>query len=636
MRKPTLLRLTPGGNVPTLLVTMSMTGNRYAGLLPHIREAFYHIASRFRRRLASASVIYFLMVISATAQTANTTYDPELVNTAHSGAELFRLWKGKYPALCNFGSSDFNGDMIGFLTRYVIRDHEIQAGRTGRALAQEIVRINKNIDDYIAKHPDRKPPPELYVIKSRINFEVYSESALTSFTRQIEKQKSGGPVRLEQLERSYRELMQDAYFAKKDQLRQVKADFDAWREQSIEQNDATLAKLATLNENLRLSLDGLNKGSFAEQDPRIKAQIDEIRALIAQNGIKRSSADGAQKQLLDFGLLLARYTNTTATLQSDARVAAIVESQQAVAKRQQAAGRVASILIGSAALILLISVILHAKGKIVFFADYTDATMTFFGPIAIVIFIGLCSVASAFITNPDYQTLAFRLAVLSGVAVVAFFGFRNSYFNNRNVVLATLAFLSKYILSATYLLLVYAMLAGGEGRRKGESEVAFERRRRADAWFGLIVATIFTAITAFFVRYLVKNRRFSPFANYFSTSWTRRSPSNSGSGNTSDSMKGDADQPHSEGRSGNGAANAFPVSEEPDVPDNYKTLGISEDATEDEIKDAYRHKIQQYHPDKVPPHLGIELRDFAEKKSKEINRAYEELRSRGHKENASE
>jgi DnaJ-class molecular chaperone len=72
------------------------------------------------------------------------------------------------------------------------------------------------------------------------------------------------------------------------------------------------------------------------------------------------------------------------------------------------------------------------------------------------------------------------------------------------------------------------------------------------------------------------------------------------------------------------------------VPDNYKILGISEDATEDEIKDAYRHKIQQYHPDKVPAHLGTELRDFAEKKSKEINRAYEELLSRVHKESGSE
>jgi len=577
--------------------------------------------------------------ISSVAANTDTTCDPELVNTAHSAVELEALWRGKYPEVVHFSGTYSFPDISGFLTRYVMRDHEIQAGRTGRVLAQEIVRINKNIDDYIAKHPGRKPPPELYAIKSRINFEAYSESAFNSFVRRIAKQKSVGrdsPEQQPPLRTVYRELMQDAYFTKKDQLQQVKVDFDAWREQGTEQSVAALTKLADLNENLRLSLDGLNKGSLAEQEPRIKAQIDEIRALIAQNGIKRSSADGTQNLVLDFGLLVAKYKNTIATLQSDARIAAIVEPQKAVARQQQAEGRFALILIGGAALILLISVILHAKGKIVFFADYTDATMTFFGPIAIVIFTGLCSIASAFIANPDSQTLAFRLAVWSAVAVVAFYGFRSSYFNNRNVVLATLAFVSKYILSATYLLLVHSMLAGGEGRRKDESEAAFERRRRADARFGLIVATLFTAITAFFVRYLVKNRRFSPFGDYFSTNWDRRAPSASGSEDTSESMKGDAGQPRSETRSGNGGASTFPVSEKSDVPNNYETLGISEDATEDEIKDAYRHKIQQYHPDKVPPHLGTELRDFAEKKSKEINRAYEELRSRGLKENASE
>jgi DnaJ-class molecular chaperone len=71
------------------------------------------------------------------------------------------------------------------------------------------------------------------------------------------------------------------------------------------------------------------------------------------------------------------------------------------------------------------------------------------------------------------------------------------------------------------------------------------------------------------------------------------------------------------------------------MPNYCKTLGISEDATEDEIKDAYRHRMQQYHPDKVA-NLGTKLRDLAEEESKEINRAYEELLSRGDKENSSE
>lgn len=48
----------------------------------------------------------------------------------------------------------------------------------------------------------------------------------------------------------------------------------------------------------------------------------------------------------------------------------------------------------------------------------------------------------------------------------------------------------------------------------------------------------------------------------------------------------------------------------------YKTLGVSEDATEKEIKNAFRKKALKYHPDKNPD---------KEDKFKEINAAYEIL-----------
>ncbi len=61
----------------------------------------------------------------------------------------------------------------------------------------------------------------------------------------------------------------------------------------------------------------------------------------------------------------------------------------------------------------------------------------------------------------------------------------------------------------------------------------------------------------------------------------------------------------------------------------HTVLGISPDATVDEIRQAYRALMGQYHPDKVAT-LGAELRDLAERKSKEINAAYEQgLRARG-------
>lgn len=55
----------------------------------------------------------------------------------------------------------------------------------------------------------------------------------------------------------------------------------------------------------------------------------------------------------------------------------------------------------------------------------------------------------------------------------------------------------------------------------------------------------------------------------------------------------------------------------------YMVLGVRENASLDEVMAAYRSAMSQYHPDKVA-HLGEELRMLAEKKSKQINAAYEE------------
>ena len=61
----------------------------------------------------------------------------------------------------------------------------------------------------------------------------------------------------------------------------------------------------------------------------------------------------------------------------------------------------------------------------------------------------------------------------------------------------------------------------------------------------------------------------------------------------------------------------------------YEILNVPPDATAAEIRHAYRTLMSQYHPDKVA-NLGDELKTVADRKSKEINVAYEQaMRQRG-------
>ncbi len=53
-------------------------------------------------------------------------------------------------------------------------------------------------------------------------------------------------------------------------------------------------------------------------------------------------------------------------------------------------------------------------------------------------------------------------------------------------------------------------------------------------------------------------------------------------------------------------------------------LGVGVDASQEEIRKAYRAKVAQYHPDKVAG-LGPEIRLLAEEKTKIINNAYKYL-----------
>jgi len=62
-----------------------------------------------------------------------------------------------------------------------------------------------------------------------------------------------------------------------------------------------------------------------------------------------------------------------------------------------------------------------------------------------------------------------------------------------------------------------------------------------------------------------------------------------------------------------------------DTNSAYQILGVSEGASNDELKKAYRELAKKYHPDKVS-HLGDEIKKAAEVKITELNAAYESIK----------
>ena len=64
----------------------------------------------------------------------------------------------------------------------------------------------------------------------------------------------------------------------------------------------------------------------------------------------------------------------------------------------------------------------------------------------------------------------------------------------------------------------------------------------------------------------------------------------------------------------------------PSLDDCYKILEVSPDASDEEVKKAYRVAAMKHHPDKVS-HLGEDVRKKAEEKFAKVNEAYDKIKA---------
>lgn len=153
---------------------------------------------------------------------------------------------------------------------------------------------------------------------------------------------------------------------------------------------------------------------------------------------------------------------------------------------------------------------LHKKSKLTIYADYTDAAITGFWPLAAIVVYFLLR----FLEVPD--ALALRIAI--GVFAVLFLlVVLATYRANGLSLYFVMALLAKLtIVGAYYAIMALIMMGSGSGKRKGERQSTYEARCRREAREA--GAAMAATTTAFVIvsACLCRDDQFTPMGRYLS------------------------------------------------------------------------------------------------------------------------
>lgn len=188
------------------------------------------------------------------------------------------------------------------------------------------------------------------------------------------------------------------------------------------------------------------------------------------------------------------------------------ESQQTSRARKN---EIAKYIIITLLFISVISVILHFNGKLVLYKDYTDAAVTVGGIVGSVLLLFICTIFLGLSPKTTW------IVVLTFFIPISIFVFRMTYITNSNIFFTTLSLLTKYTTTFIYAFLMASLMFSGSSRKKGESQAAFEARRRREerekqAWMAVL-----TAIFMWFVHATTKIQAWSPIEKYFAFSFQK-------------------------------------------------------------------------------------------------------------------